>query len=168
MACPHVSEEEGSPETWGHAMAYDHVWDAVMLFGGVLGEYSIESDKTLWWNGYLKDWVSAVGDEEPVVRPLPRDLHAMAADSNRKMVVLFGGYMSDTGCLGDTWIWDGSEWSEWTGGGISPEPRAEHAMAYNWATMEVFLFGGLSQIKEKTTPDITHGDTWVYRRAGSY
>jgi len=168
-----VSSSYRPPGTWAHAMAYDHVWDKVMLFGGVTGEYSIVSDKTLWWHSNSQDWKIqggtslSLGTTEPVVLPLPRSHHAMAADSNRKMVVLFGGDMSDTGHLGDTWIWDGFEWQEWTGGGISPEPRVSHAMAYNWGTQEVFLFGGLSSFRDDR-PSITRGDTWVYRRTGSY
>ena len=39
--------------------------------------------------------------------PSPRDSYALAYDSARDLVVLFGGSDPDYQRLGDTWLWDG-------------------------------------------------------------
>src|SRR5436309_145576 len=65
----------------------------------------------------------------------PRDRHAMAYDSARGRVVLFGG-----SGLGDTWEWDGTSWTQRASSG--PPPRYKHAMAYDSARGRVVLFGG--------------------------
>jgi len=144
---------------FGHAMAYDGYRNQVMLFGGAEGNISSESSDILWWTGleWGAQWIGLMTSH-----PEARSLHAMAADSDKNRIVLFGGHHSDMGEFGDTWIWNGSDWDEWRGWmdlGRHPSPRCSHAMAYNWATEEVFLFGGISG-------NTVLGDTWVYRRLG--
>src|SRR5262245_51761016 len=70
--------------------------------------------------------------------PGPRTEHAMAYDSTRGVSVVFGGYQF--GRLGDTWEWDGSEWTLRTT--VGPSPRNELAMAYDSARGVCVLFGG--------------------------
>jgi len=144
-------------ERFGHAMAHDHVRNQVTLFGGYAGKYPSESSDILWWTGleWGAQWIGLMTSH-----PEARGLHAMAADSDRNRIVLFGGSHSDMGDFGDTWIWNGSDWIEWRGQGVAPSARYKHAMAYNWATEEVFLFGG-------RIGNTVANDTWVYRRIGS-
>lgn len=71
--------------------------------------------------------------------PPPAVTHAMAYDSARGRVVLFGGY-NDMSLLGNTWEWDGSEWTQPASSG--PSPRWDHAMAYDAVRQRVVLFGG--------------------------
>ncbi len=75
--------------------------------------------------------------------PAPRAWHAMAYDSARGRVVLFGGNYANTNTFyGDTWEWDGATWTLRTTTG--PAPRQEHAMAYDSARGVTVLFGGWS------------------------
>ena len=75
----------------------------------------------------------------PTRSPSPRFAPAMAYDSAHGQVVLFGGFGSDF--LGDTWIWDGINWTQKFPAGNAPPPRAVHAMAYDAARGQVVLFG---------------------------
>lgn len=70
-----------------------------------------------------------------------RSSHAMAYDSARGRVVLFGGQGSS-----DTWEWDGNDWTLRSPNN-SPPARSRHAMAYDSARQHVVLFGP---------------DTWLY------
>jgi hypothetical protein len=73
--------------------------------------------------------------------PSPRAAHAMAFDSNRGRVVLFGGNPYAGSILGDTWEWDGEFWTQISD--VGPSPRSYHAMAFDSTRKVVLLFGGI-------------------------
>lgn len=76
-------------------------------------------------------------------------------------VVLFGGAGCGARC-GDTWVFDGAAWTDVTGtvGAVAPEPRSQHALAYDSDRDEVVLFGGSGGNGHVA-------DTWVFR-AGTW
>jgi hypothetical protein len=76
----------------------------------------------------------------------------MVYDQARDQVVLFGGNVN--GVIGDTWIWDGTTWTQSTPE-HSPAARQNMGMAYDAARGLVVLFGGESS-------DRYHGDTWTW------
>jgi hypothetical protein len=57
--------------------------------------------------------------------------------------------------LGDTWVWDGSGWSERIPSN-SPSARFGAAMAWDAAHQRVVLFGG------RDAQNILHDDTWEW------
>jgi len=119
-----------SPRT-DTAMAYDAARQRVVLFGG-LG-YS----DTWEWDGGR--WTLAT----PPVSPPSRGGHAMVYDPRRKRVVLFGGrttFVGNGGVLADTWIWDGTTWTELSG--PSPPARSDVAVAYDPRHDRIVLHGG--------------------------
>ena len=67
----------------------------------------------------------------------------MAYDSDRRLVVLFGGRDAANKHLDDTWLWDGAGWKRLSIPG--PSPRRTCAMAYDRARQTMVLFGGASQ-----------------------
>lgn len=71
--------------------------------------------------------------------PTPRGGHAMAYDSARERLVLFGG-INGLQPEGDTWEWNGATWVN-----VSPSPPhlTAHAMAYDSDRGRVVLFGGI-------------------------
>lgn len=73
--------------------------------------------------------------------PSGRSNHAVAYDSARKRLVLFGGYGG--GFLDDTWEWDGVRWMRMTPT-TRPPARYGHALAYDAGRERVVLFGGNS------------------------
>jgi len=87
--------------------------------------------------------------------PTSRNQHAMAYDSQRGRIVLFGGNIGGPS-LSDTWEWDGLRWSQGTTG---PSSRAGHAMAYDSQRARVVMFGGEAM-------GIYRNDTW--ERDGNY
>src|SRR5207249_3318430 len=100
------------------------------------------------WDG--STWVQ----KTPATSPPARESHAMAYDSARGRVVLFGGIDSSRSLLlGDTWEWDGSMWVEKTPA-TSPPARFEHSMAYDSARGRVVMFGGYD--------GSYRGDTWEW------
>lgn len=72
--------------------------------------------------------------------PTAREKHAMAYDSDRGAIVLFGGEVAPN-YQGDTWEWDGNSWTQ-KFPESTPPARAHHAMAYDTANGVVVLFGG--------------------------
>ncbi|HLM35581.1 MAG TPA: kelch repeat-containing protein [Gaiellaceae bacterium] len=86
--------------------------------------------------------------------PAPRAHHALAYDSARKRVVLFGGDLLGSTFAADTWAWDGEYWTQVADTG--PSPRSGHRLAFDSQSSTVVLFGGSS-------PDgALLGDTWSW------
>jgi Galactose oxidase, central domain len=130
---------------WHHAMVYDAARQRTVLFGG-------HGMADTWvWDG--KNWTLI----KPTNSPSIRYSHAMAYDSARRLTVLFGG--RGTGGfpeLGDTWEWDGKNWTLMKSVS-SPAPRAAHTMAYDAARQRTVLFGGY----DKAYSNIL-GETWEW------
>jgi hypothetical protein len=85
--------------------------------------------------------------------PSPRSGGAMAFDSDRGRLVLFGGN-TGTSRLGDTWEWDGGFWTQVED--IGPSPRFLSAMVYDAARKVCLLFGG------RDSDEHFLGDTWQW------
>ena len=113
------------------AMAYDAARGEVVLFGGnrVLFGDSTHPPAMLGDTWVLRGdrWTRA-----SAAGPSPRAEAAIAYDSGRRRIVLFGGYdLSPEGRphrLGDTWEWDGIRWSRAADTG--PPPRSGAGMAW--------------------------------------
>jgi hypothetical protein len=80
---------------------------------------------------------AASGDGGPAARAGA----AMAYDPATGDVVMFGGTGSDGQALADTWLWDGSGWSE-AGPADSPPARYGAEMAWDPQSQRVILLGG--------------------------
>ena len=88
--------------------------------------------------------------------PPARAWHAMAYDSVRGEVVLFGGADEDHKRLDDTWVWDGGNWSKLE---VKDRPaaRSGHGLIYQSQERRQLLFGG-EQRKKRLS------DLWVLQR----
>jgi hypothetical protein len=80
----------------------------------------------------------------------------MAYDSAHGQVVLFGGVGAGNVGLNDTWVWDGTNWTQKMPSN-APSARALAAMANNVVAGQILLFGGLTA--DQTT---FFNDTWVW------
>lgn len=140
----HDPEHDGGPAArQHHEMVYDGTRQVTVLFGG---EVDQEDRGDTWeWNGESWAWRDPK-DPENDGDPDVRKRHAMAYDSRRAVTVLFGGLQNFNDQLGDTWEWNGLSWAQRTPadpeGDGDPEPRANHAMAYDPARGVTVLFGG--------------------------
>jgi Galactose oxidase, central domain len=114
-------------------MAFDGT--RLILFGGGTWGTTIVND-TWGWNGQA--WTQL----QPISSPPPRRLAAMCYDAGRGQVVLFGGNddTNSLSALGDTWLWNGTNWVQATTTG--PAPRFGAVMAYDAARNVVVLSGG--------------------------
>ena len=112
----------------GSAMAFDPLRKKIVLFGGT------SPDGGTWeWDGQYWTQVSDMG-------PSFRREHAMAWDNASSRVILFGGAVvnPDPGAdpgqnpigLGDTWEWDGENWTQLDDSG--PTARFAFAVASDW------------------------------------
>jgi len=142
-----LAAEEGIPENYSHAMAYDSHRGVTVLFGGNRGQLV---GATREWNGLSWELV------QPTVSPAARASHAMAFDEARGVTVVFGGESGSP--RGDTWVWNGTDWVEFQVPG--PSARMDHSMAYDSARSRIVLFGG------RGTGGQILGDTWEWDGSG--
>jgi hypothetical protein len=137
------------PARAGHDMAYDEARGRVVLFHGT-GGACCGGGGTWEWDG--SSWVDRT---PPAGSPSPEVLtgYAMAYDSARGRVLLFGGHedadfdgVPDT-FVDETWEWNGSAWLEQTPTNV-PESDGDYAMAYDDVRSQAVMFGS--------------GATWEY------
>lgn len=131
-------------------MVCDSRKQKIVLFGGFDQANGQPLGDTWEWDGTKWSQVSSSG-------PAPRINHLLAYDSNRGKIVLFGGNQSvspppEPGLLGDTWEWDGKQWTKVADAG--PPKRDHHGMSYDRARGRVVLFGGWN--------GKFFGDTWEW------
>jgi hypothetical protein len=138
------------PARDSHAMVYDPLRHVIVLFGGYSGNPSnLYLNDTWEYNG--TSWTQVNTPESP----LGRNHHAMVYDSQRRVVVLFGGRSAADPQLDDTWEYNGSTWTQITPP-QTPGGRENHGMAYDAQRHITVLFGGTANGSDPL------GDTWEY------
>jgi len=132
------------------AMAYDPIRKVTVLFGGVIpgGTWSADTFyKDTWeWNGVAWKEISKSG-------PSGRRAHAMAYDSKRKKIILFGGY-NGTSYLNDVWTYGATGWTKIKATGGVPKV-ARHSIVYDQKNNQIVMFGGENSTNNQL------GSTWV-------
>src|SRR5207249_11986892 len=98
----------------------------------------------------------ADGAEVDDAGPVARGLNGLAYDAVREQVVRFGGADNASNVRGDTWAWDGTEWTQIADTG--PEARYVHAMTFDVAGERVLVFGGVSA----PPASAALADTWAW------
>jgi hypothetical protein len=88
-------------------MTYDTDANALYIFGGATrsSTFATLTDKT---------WVLANGswrELDPAFSPSKRGKPAMGYDPGRERIVFYGGFDANRQNLGDTWEWDGQNWT---------------------------------------------------------
>ncbi len=122
-------------------MAFDLRRGVAIMLGGT------GADSVTWlFDGIAWRPVAFAG---PGARVAP----AMAYDPGHGLVVLFGGSRSGTP-LADTWVFDGTSWTNPTTTG-APPARSGAAVAYDSMLGKVVMFGG-------NGASATLNDTWTY------
>ena len=158
-----------------HAAAYDSNLKRVMIFGG---------DRAIPNNNFEQEvlsdpweWGGSGWTKLPDFGPPARLAAAMAYDSKRQRMMLFGGggrhqKGSSSGPITGisdydprTWEWDGRGWAVCATGG--PSGRYGHSMVYDAARERVVLFGGAVDDVPPKKGEKVHtaryfGDTWEW------
>jgi hypothetical protein len=134
-------------------MAYDGARQVVIMFGGWDGAQPLS--ETWEWNG------TAWNQRMPNTVPVARSDCAMAYDSSRQSIVMYGGSdgTSVFDPIGDTWEWDGNDWSPAATTGPTPGPKWTHTMTYDSVRGRVVLVGGASVGSSVASPD---SQTWEF------
>ena len=130
---------------------YDGARGQFLVFGTTGPARSLKGD-TWTWDG--KGWTH----QHPATNPPARQDPAVAYDAARHVVVLFGGRGVSSGAgsqpvdLGDTWTWDGRDWTR-----LRPahSPALNYdspaAMGYDPASRTVLLLGFAKVVSGSTT-----------------
>jgi MYXO-CTERM domain-containing protein len=138
------------PARDSHALAYDAARGVSVLFGGDLSRFGSPVADTWTWNG--TQWTQ----QNPVVSPSARGGHAMAYDSARARLILFGGRALFWPT--DTWEWDGTYWTPQSPATGGPPGRDGAAMTFDPDRGDILMFGGESSL--------VLNDTWTYHTRG--
>jgi hypothetical protein len=135
----------GPTGRFGHAMGT--LGSNVVLFGGTTGFGVADMNDTWVYSG--TSW----SNPTPTTKPGKRD-SALMATLGSKLVMFGGEQWTGSGYLplGDTYTWDGTNWTKVTGTG----PGARYYSAMATLNNEIVLFGGVDN------QGATVGDTWVF------
>lgn len=126
------------------AFAYDFARHVVVGFGGDQGGLNVPPAQTMLFD---RRWLACTPATNP---PLRHSAHLAWSDADQE-VLLFGGTYQGTIHRGDTWSWNGSDW---TVRSPSQGPAAREGAVFAPDPLGgVMLFGG----KDATT---TFGDHW--------
>lgn len=156
-----------SNETWLYDLS-DNVWVGLTPLGGPTArEYHdmamvYDDDKVVLFSGYLGSgyssdtWMFDLSDfawysMNPHDAPSARKGHEMATVHGTDKIILFGGNVSGTRVVNDTWVYDLSDnaWTDLAPASDKPTARRGHTMASLYETDLILLFGNDHQ-------------TWVY------
>ena len=137
------ADAAGPPPRAEAAVTYDRRRARVVMFGGYHRSASgtVRLADTWEWDG--KRWIAMATEG-----PSPRNGAALAYDTRRDRVVLFGG----SGASNDTWEWDGARWTQRDAGQVAG--RFNPAMIFDPSKGVLIRFGGW-------TGKIRVDDTWI-------
>jgi hypothetical protein len=138
------AQADRSGQFFATALVYDAKLGSIVAFS-----FLQSTPQSRQWNGSA--WSPPVSGG-----PSPRGGEALAYDPVSGKVVVFGGRRVSEPYLGDTWTWDGSQWTQ-QHPATSPTPRLNGTMAYDPNSRKLLLFGGeISPMGQPST------DTWSW------
>lgn len=148
---------------FGHAMAYDHERQTIVLVGG--RHCQLGADCLNWSGGsgcgppghQTWEWDGDTWVLRHTGSPGDHEFHAMTYDKARTVTVLFGGFSAGQVMTSDTWEWDGTDWTLRTSSG--PSARYGHGMAYDSVRNVTLLFGG---IIDRNDPNQRSNELWEW------
>jgi hypothetical protein len=143
------------------AMVWDPVRRAVVMFGGLADQGNGFSDELWEWDGTSGTWNNLTPEQRPAAWPQGRAAHAMAYDTGRNRLAIYGGWgpLKYPGYAPDLWEWNSEDrtWIDRTPNTLPanwPDARQSAAMAYDPSTKRIVMYGGWDN-----TP---RGDTWEW------
>lgn len=142
-------------------LVYDATTECVLLFGGIGVDGTPLND--LWlWDGVR--WM----EQHPPARPSPVGGAGIACHVVNQQVIVFGGITGFDGRNGsnrvgtlsnETWLWDGSTWTEQPTRG-APPARMGGQMVYDEARAQTLLFGGIGSTGYLNDMWLWNGTAW--------
>ena len=146
----HLSPATAPPIRSSPGLAFDSVHNQVVLFGGNNDETETNLNDTWTFDG--TNWTQQIPQTSPPGRGF--NVTGMVFDAATGNTVLFGGSGYPSVYFGDTWTWDGTNWTQQFPAN-SPSPRRA-PLVYDPATGTVILFGG------DDAAGVHYNDTWSW------
>jgi hypothetical protein len=138
-----------------YGMTYDSGRGRIVLFGGRGTMQTYDDTWELSTNAGVSDWTQI-----PATGPGAREEMALAYDAMRRRTVLLGGFNRDTGAiLGDTWEYDGAEWTPVNSASL--QVRYRHDGVYDTKRNRVVVYGGFDGSAIQTNSIEFDGTTWT-------
>jgi N-acetylneuraminic acid mutarotase len=124
-------------------LVYEPESKKLILFGGFAVGHSVVYNDTWSYDASANTW----RDLEATNPPSARASYGMAYDSERKLIVLFGGF-TERGYYNDVWVYDPrlNSWEERLIHGDRPSPRGAMGFAYDESNDVFIMFGGFSEL----------------------
>jgi hypothetical protein len=136
-------------------MAYDVESDRGILFGGQTGNniYAASYNNETWaYDAAVNKWT----EMKPGLGPAARSAADLAYDVESDRILLFGGAVTSTWGLADTWAYDFNT-NTWQEKAPGPANHLGGRIAYDAESDRVILFGGYDMTSGKLL-----NDTWSY------
>ena len=138
-----------------NALVYDESRHVVMMYGGIGANRSgVWPNDT--WELRNDGWTRVSTDGPP-----GRGRTALAADTKRGQIVMFGGVSAPDSTrrqtfFGDTWVWERGRWRKVADSG--PRGRYAHAMVFDERAGVVWLYGGAAAHSNAPLSDMWQWD----------
>lgn len=139
---------------YGHSLAFDAARNKTILFGGYNPNLTSGGHMNDTWAFDGTNWTQL----NPPTSPPRRAWASMVyVPWNGGRIVLFGGQDNSNQNLNDTWMWDGTTWTQ-VNTASSPGARFSAASAYDAERNKVMIFSGSGGGSETWLFD---GTTWT-------
>lgn len=137
----------------GVRVAFHSATQEAVAFGGAHWpvQTSVPLNQTLSADTQSRAWSLMA----PATVPPGRSQHVLVNDRARDRLVMFGGAGTPPAMLGDTWTWDGADWTQ-ESSAQSPVARRDAAAAYDERREVMVLFGGNAGANQPIS------DTWEW------
>ena len=147
----------------GFGMVYDAAMAKVVVFGGCESASFFSQDCNATndlWTYSAGNWTQL----HPPVSPPARMLPSMAYDPASQEIVLFGGLSGYPGNapLSDTWVFNGTSWTQLFPSVSPPASGMNQAMAYDPSAGAIVLFASGWQTSVGGPPSAYLNETWTF------
>lgn len=150
-----------------HGLVFDEARGVALLFGGIAasspnGDNAAFRNDVWEYDGAMSSWKERLSLG---TRPELRVGAAVAWDSQRNRLVVFGGRSGGGSYYEDIWEWDPvtDAWLDRTAAGAKPRARAHASMVYDRMQKKMVIFGGgHGDSDDFQGPQIALGDTWEW------
>jgi hypothetical protein len=147
---------------WCHAGVYDSRERRLIVQGG---DRDFADSKQLGDTWAVNLTGTPAWTPLTVAPPAPRVDHAVAWDSKRHRMMVYGGYSSTWGAgssdLGDVGAYQGAEWAPFDVAGTPPDPRARASMVYDPVRDRLVVFGGSGPLGDLWALDLSDVPRWT-------
>lgn len=123
-----------------HGMAYDAIRNVTVTFGGRRDIWNQMSylDETWEYSHALNQWSQAFTFNSPP----PATATALSYHPALQQIVAFGGKTGQSTAAGQTWTFDGTDWTQINTTGTNPPARSGANLLVNYSRNVLVLVGG--------------------------